>query len=123
MYNYRLEEKNDIYNYINDNYADVKSELEERDSFYESLYDNLFTEDSVTGNASGSYTFNSYKARDYVLDNEDLLKEAYTEFCCMDSLGDDFINGNYEKMDVTIRCYLLGECLNDVLDDLENEFE
>ena len=123
MYNYRLEEKNDIYNFITENYADIKSELEERDSFYESLYDQLFVEDSVTGNASGSYTFNRYQARKYVLDNDDLLREAYEAFCCMDSLGDDFIEENYEKMDVTIRCYLLSECLNDVLDDLENELE
>ena len=122
-YNYRSEEKNDIYNYITENYEDIKSELEDRDSFYETLYDNLFIDDSVTGNASGSYTFNRYKSREYVLGNEDLLREAYTEFCCMDSLGNDFIEENYEKMDVTIRCYLLGECLNDVLNDLENELE
>ena len=122
-YNYRLEIKNDIYNYITENYEDIKSELEDRDSFYETLYDDLFIDDSVTGNASGSYTFNRYQAREYILDNEDLLREAYECFCQLDSLGDDFINEDYEKMDVTIRCYLLGECLNDVLDDLESEIE
>ena len=122
-YNYRLEEKNDIYNYVTENYEDIKSELEDRDSFYETLYDNLFIDDSVTGNASGSYTFNRYQAREYILENEDLLREAYESFCQLDSLGDDFINEDYEKMDVTIRCYLLGECLNDVLDDLESEIE
>lgn len=122
-YNYRLEEKNDIYNYITENYGDIKSELEDRDTFYESLYDQMFIDDSVTGNASGSYTFNRYQAREYILENEDLLREAYESFCQLDSLGDDFINEDYEKMDVTIRCYLLGECLNDVLDDLESEIE
>lgn len=122
-YNYRLEIKNDIYNYITENYGDIKSELEDRDTFYESLYDQMFIDDSVTGNASGSYTFNRYQAREYILENEDLLREAYESFCQLDSLGDDFINEDYEKMDVTIRCYLLGECLNDVLDDLESEIE
>lgn len=122
-YNYRLEEKNDIYNYITENYGDIKSELEDRDTFYESLYDQMFIDDSVTGNASGSYTFNRYQAREYILENEDLLREAYESFCQLDSLGDDFINEDYEKMDVTIRCYLLGGCLNDVLDDLESEIE
>ena len=52
-YNYRLEIKNDIYNYITENYGDIKSELEDRDTFYESLYDQMFIDDSVTGNASG----------------------------------------------------------------------
>lgn len=122
-YNYRLEIKNDIYNYITENYGDIKSELEDRDTFYESLYDQMFIDDSVTGNASGSYTFNRYQAREYILENEDLLREAYESFCQLDSLGDDFINEDYEKMDVTIRCYLLGECLIDVLDDLESEIE
>lgn len=54
-YDYKENIKNDIKSYIVDNNIDVNS-----DDFYQNeLYDNLFCEDSVTGNASGSYTFNT----------------------------------------------------------------
>jgi hypothetical protein len=100
---------------------DVKNALEEIDTTgktEDEIYDELFIDDSVTGNASGSYTFNSFKAREYVTGNEDLLVEALEEF----GAGD----GEYKKAltdaeyaDVTIRCYLLYEVLTDVLEEIE----
>lgn len=46
------------------------------------LNDTLFTYDSVTGNASGSYTFNTWTAEEYLCHNWELLAEALTEFGC-----------------------------------------
>lgn len=46
------------------------------------LNDTLFTCDSVTGNASGSYTFNTWTAEEYLCHNWDLLGEALTELGC-----------------------------------------
>ena len=119
-YDYENVMREDIKNYLYENYS--KSELIEnvgRDDFRDDLYDKMFTDDAITGNASGSYTFSNRQAQEYVLDNKDLLKEAYEEFG--GDLGKDFIDDNFENMDVTIRCYILGTVLYEVLKDLEYE--
>ena len=77
-YNYLEAVKEDVKNYIDSeiNFTDFDSleELEEK------LNDELWTEDSVTGNASGSYYCNSYKAEESIAHNLDLLEEALDEF-------------------------------------------
>lgn len=108
-YNYRENVKEDIKNYIKENF----NNLEEVDK--ESLYDDLFIEDCVTGNASGSYTFSTYQAEENLCHNMDLLKEACDCFGCDADLE------NAEACDVTIRCYLLGECLEEACEELESE--
>lgn len=105
---------NDVKDYITEHeisvYASNKEELQD------SLYDELFINDSVTGNASGSYTFNTWKAEEYLCHNLDLLKEACEEF------GSDCnILDSAESCDVTIRCYLLSQAISQALDDLEEE--
>ena len=119
-YDYENVMREDIKNYLYENYS--KSELIENaghECFMENLYDKMFMDDDITGNASGSYTFSNRQAQEYVLDNKDLLKEAYEEFG--GDLGKDFIDDNFEKMDVNIRCYILGNVLCEVLKDLEYE--
>jgi hypothetical protein len=113
------------YNYLESVIADVKTYIEEhditvtednKDELRESLYDDLFISDSVTGNASGSYTFNTWQAEENLCHNLDLLKEALEEF------GDDCnILDSAESCDVTIRCYLLGQAISSVLDELAEE--
>lgn len=73
-YNYYEEVKEDVKNYINNeiDFSDF-DDLEELEQF---LNDELWTVDSVTGNASGSYTFNRFQAQEYVLENMDVLAEA-----------------------------------------------
>ena len=119
MYNYLEAMKSDIMDYIRN---DVNtSEYADRDELDAFLNDELWTVDSVTGNASGSYTCNSYTAKEYVFDNIDLLNEAITEFCEDDVIGEKFLNEEWEWMDVTIRCYLLGQAISEALDDIEEE--
>lgn len=113
-YDYRESVKEDIRNYIKCNYASIESL--DRDI----IYDELFVGDSVTGNASGSYTCDTTKARSYIIGNEDLVKEAIEEFCCTPETIVDHLF-DYEWMDVTVRCYLLGECLDDVLGKIQEE--
>ena len=106
-YNYYEAVKNDALEYIKENNLQDKSQDE--------LYDELFMSDSVTGNASGSYYCNTYKAEEALAHNLDLLKEALNEF------GGDFNNAlerGAEYCDVTIRCYLLGQVLADVLEEV-----
>lgn len=116
-YNYREEMAQDIKEYIREN----ESEFEglDIDELRDKLYDDLWTEDSVTGNASGSYTFNRFRAEEYIKDNLDLLSEAYEELSTPEDLGRELIDQNYESMDVTIRCYLLYQVIDEVLEDTD----
>ena len=115
-FDYREEIKNDIRDdieYYKQQNLDEWQEMSTEEK-YNVLYDEMFISDSVTGNASGSYTFNTWEAEENLCHNLDLLKEALNEF------GGE-ISESAEINDVTIRCYLLGECLSEVLDELEEE--
>ena len=118
-YDYREEVKNDCVEAIREylNYHDVKGMS--RDRLQEKLYDSFFIDDSVTGNASGSYTFSRYQAEQNLCGNWDLLGEAMKEFGC----ECDAIEKGAEWADVTIRCYLLGECLDEAMDEIDDEIE
>ena len=119
-YNYLNAMTEDIRNYITEN-INREDYTEDRDGLEEYLNDTLWTEDSVTGNASGSYTFNRRAAKEDVLDNTDLLKEAYTEFGEKEKIADVICDEDWESADVTIRCYLLGQAIAEVLDDLDSD--
>lgn len=121
MYDYKEAVKNDVLEYIKDeiNFEEFDS-LEELEQH---LNDKLWTVDSVTGNASGSYTFNRVEARENVIDNINILWEAVGEFgTSTEDIGNDFLNEEWEKFDVTIRCYLLGECIAAALEEIEDDF-
>ena len=116
MYDYREHIMDDIRDYISNN-VDLEEYRGRRDDLEQELNDDLWVADSVTGNASGSYYCNAYKAEEALCHNWDLLADALEEF------GGDFdvLRQGPEACDVTIRCYLLGECLSTVLDELEDE--
>lgn len=112
------------YNYIEAMKADIRQYMEDNDFDYadkedlaEQLNDQCWIADSVTGNASGSYTFSRQEAKEHVLDNIDLLKDAYDEFGQREQFAEDFFSENFERMDVTIRCFLLGQVIADVLEE------
>lgn len=109
-YDYLKNVREDVLDYIKENY--------EKEDFanlnYDELYDEMFIADSVTGNGSGSYTFNTWEAEENICHNLDLAEEAYEVFGYE---GIKFEDGA-EAIDVTIRCYLLGQALQDVLNEL-----
>lgn len=113
-YNYYEVVKNDIKEYIKENNIDVTSEDFDRDD----LCDHLWVRDSITGNVSGSYTFNTWQAEENLCHNWDLLKEALEDFGETDV---NILEKGAEWCDVTIRCYLLGQCLDEVIDEIEEE--
>lgn len=117
-YNYRRAVKADIMDYIRENYTneEIIERIAERNEWEDELNDDLWTSDSVTGNASGSYTFSTWQAEEYLTHNWDILAEAMHELCCADC---NPIEKGAEWCDVTIRCYLLGECIAAVLDEME----
>lgn len=120
-YNYQEAIKNDVLQHIRDNYTseEIRSHLETREGWEEALNDELWNEDSVTGNASGSYTFSTWKAEEYIAHNLDLLREALSEFGDVSSRA---LEKGAEYCDVTIRCYLLGSAISEALDTLEAEY-
>lgn len=103
------------YNYYDSIKEDVKEYLKEtKERDFNKLYDEMFLEDSITGNASGSYTFSTYQAEENLAHNYGLLKEACDEF----GVDLDFaIEKGAEYGDVTIRCYLLDQVLSEVLEE------
>lgn len=117
MYDYREAVKDDVREYI-ENEINLNEWKGNREGLEEKLNDDLWTCDSVTGNASGSYTFNAWEAEENLCHNLDLLEEALDEF------GSDkgyLLENGAEAADVTIRCYLLGSTIAEVLDELEYE--
>ena len=116
-YNYLENIKADVKEYI-DNEINLK-DFSDREELEEKLNDTLWTEDRVTGNASGSYYCNSWKAEEALAHNWDLLAEAMKEFGC----EVDLLEKGAEWADVTIRCYLLGQAIGEVLDEMEEELE
>lgn len=97
------------FNRIND-YSDI-------DEVINAVYDDFFNSDSITGNGSGSYTFNSWAAEENLCHNMDLLKEALDEF---GGEVNDYID-SAEACDVTIRCYVLGQVVRDVVTEFVEE--
>lgn len=115
-YNYFEAVKEDVKSYI-ENEIDIKKALSEAgdiDNLKDNLYDDLFCNDSVTGNASGSYTFNTWQAEENLCHNMDLLKEALEGF----GFGIEYLEKGAEACDVTIRCYLLSSAISEVIDGL-----
>ena len=115
-YNYLEAIENDARTYI-ENEINV-SDYSNREELENYLNDNLITEDSVTGNASGSYYCNAWGAEEAICHNMDLLKEALEEFCSDISMID-----SAESCDVTIRCYLLSQAISNVLDEMDLSFD
>ena len=117
------------YNYLEAVTADAKQAILEnlnywkfsdREELEEIANDNLWVDDSVTGNASGSYTFSTWKAEENLCHNMDELEEACYEFG--QDIGEAVKHGA-EYCDVTIRCYLLGQAINAAIDELEEEWK
>lgn len=116
-YDYLSAVESDVREYIENNvnfhdYSDL-------DEMKEDLNEKLFVEDSVTGNASGSYTFNTWQAEEYLCHNLDLLAEANEEF----GGSSDILSDGAEMCDVTIRCYLLGQAIENVAPDMWQDWE
>lgn len=121
-YNYLEAVTADVIDFIRDEVN--AAEYENREALAEFLNDELFCCDSVTGNASGSYTFNSYRAKEFVFADPDTVSEALREFCVdAATVAEKFLSQNWEYFDVTARCYVLGQAIENALDSIENELE
>lgn len=117
-YNYLDSLKEDIKFYIDENRDEY--DWSDYDSVYEELNDDLWVEDSVTGNGSGSYTFDRMAAEKNVKGDPeamDYIRELISEFDEGETALEKFLDEDWEWFDVSIRCYLLGQVLSEVLDE------
>lgn len=115
-YNYFDAVCEDIKDYIHYNAEEIGEITEDtREEVSEKLNDLLWCNDSVTGNGSGSYTFSTWQAEENLCHNLEILREACEEFG--GNLG-EWLERGAEHCDVSIRCYLLAGCIENVLDQI-----
>ena len=83
------------------------------------VYDNIFVDDAVTGNGSGSYFFNAAKAREAVADaiwDEKILNALSEIGISGDRIAQYLRDNDAESLDVCIRCAMLGEVYGEIED-------
>jgi hypothetical protein len=123
MRDYREETRDAIEDYMNDHEYYINfANYDTADDLFNDLYDDMFVSDTVTGNASGSYYCNAYKAKEMVLSDIETVREALVEYDCDKAeIADAFLEERWEWLDVTARCFVLGECLADFIRDSEDD--
>lgn len=117
---------NDYYQQVkNDAIAAIDEQFDcgywDADTEWDVVYDNLFLDDAVTGNGSGSYFFNAAKAREAVADaiwDEKVLNALSEIGVDGDQLADYLRDNDPESIDVCIRCAMISE----VYDEVERHF-
>lgn len=118
-YDYIEHMTEDVIDAIRESYTDdeIRARLDDdRDEFAQTLNDDLWIDDSVTGNASGSYYCNAWRAEEAIAHNWDLIADMIDEFDAA-----DILRKGPEAIDVSIRCYLLGQAIDAALDQLDEE--
>lgn len=118
MYDYYEEVLKAVEEAAEDNYTPEMLEPVDLDDYAEKLNDALFIDDSVTGNASGSFFCNAYKAEEALAGSWDLAAEALEEFGCNDV---NAFEKGAEWVDCIIRCYLLNQCISDYIEQNEDD--
>lgn len=110
-YNYLEAVKEDVRDRLGD--YDPRGEDETLEEYQERLNESFWVDDSVTGNGSGSYTFSTAKAREFVLAGFEQVAEACREFDI--SLGEKVEAGEWEALDVIARLYYLRQAIDEVV--------
>lgn len=116
-YNYFKAVKADVREYI-ENEIDLTEWAGNREGLEEDLNERLWTCDSVTGNGSGSYTFNTWKAEENLAHNWEEIETVAAEFGMEPKITTGYEYGA-EYWDVSIRCYYLCSAIAEVLEELE----
>ena len=113
---------NDYYQQVkNDAIAAIDEQFDcgywDGDTEWDVVYDNLFVDDAVTGNGSGSYFFNAAKAREAVADAiwDEKILDALSEIGISGERIAQYLRDNdAESLDVCIRCAMLGEVYGEI---------
>ena len=109
-YNYLEQIKEDVRNFIEENNITVDND--NREEIEEQLNDELWNDDTITGNETGSYFRDTDRAAEAIALNWDLLAEA------LDAFGYENIKNGANCCDVLIRCYLLPQAIAEVIEEI-----
>ena len=115
-YSYENALRNDILAALKYEEETMKRPDETYPEWADRLYESFIMDDSITGNASGSHTFNTVIAAEYLVGNDDLARDAFDELGYPENPS-KLLDPEY--VDVSIRCDLLSEILNNVISELE----
>lgn len=115
---------NDYYQQVkNDAIAAIDEQFDcgywDGDTEWDVVYDNIFVDDAVTGNGSGSYFFNAAKAREAVADAiwDEKILDALSEIGIDgDRIAQYLRDNDAESLDVCIRCAMLSEVYGEIED-------
>ncbi len=116
-YDYMKALVDDIKAYIEENISE--DDYEDREELEETLNDDLWAEDDITGNGPDGYT-DENTAMSYITGDPEAIE--YAKECVSDfgieakTLAEHIFDWKY--WDTTIRCYLLGQAISQALDEL-----
>ena len=109
--------EDDVLNYLQDYTNEELKEMTSEENFdtaQETLYDELWAEDGITGNGWDGYPMSDDKKAEAVGANLELLADALDEFGCdAECYRKALKDMNYA--DATIRCYVLGSAIHSAL--------
>lgn len=123
-YDYCIEVANDVENWLDWNNFEL-SDFEDREEAMEFLYDELWSEDKVTGNGPNGYAYEE-ECEEFLCHNLYLLFEALFEFgemeeSLLDKLQKHIKEKNFARWaDSTIRCFVVGSAIENALITWEN---
>lgn len=122
-YDYLEAVKEDVKKYIYDNYSKIEIEeaLTNKEDWCDKLEEDLWLNDNVTGNASGSYTMDIYKAEENLCHNWDLIIEVNKLMGNEEAIISDGYTYGAEYWDICIRCYLLNQAIQKAINELEEK--
>ena len=118
-YNYFESVKDDVKRGLED-YLPYYEGIEDLDDLKERLNDDMWADDSITGNGSGSYTFSTYQAEENLSHNLDLIEEVAEAYGIEPTISAGWEHGA-EWWDVSIRCYYLPQAIEEVISENEEE--
>ena len=123
QYNYKQALCADIKEWIHLNGIIEEAEKQDwaKEQLKDWLYDELWPLDCITGNGTYGYAHEN-ECEKYLAGNLSLYFEAAREFCDFPTGDTPWMRDHPARhMDATIRCYLLGECIEDAIKEYKNE--
>lgn len=118
-YNYHDAVYNDVLDWLeNENTTLFPQDYNNAADLADAISEELWACDSVTGNGSGSYWFNAWKAASALAHNYDLMNEVLEEY---GTTPDSEQYDAYEAHDVAIRCYMLHGVIDEAIDAMYDE--
>jgi len=108
--------KETILELLKEKEVDLYDEQEVSDTIVE----NFTYSDEITGNGSGSFTFNTNEAKNIVSENIDDIVTILNEldYNVNEKVGEAFIEGGWEELDVIARSFVLSQSATEFAEEL-----